>query len=129
MVFPEAALSGYFLEGGVAEAALTVEQLIDMLGPPPAGGPDVVIGFYERWRRRLHNSAVYLEAGDGDVGRATHASEDVSCPHTASLTRLGSCRDGRGDSGLRYAVRACGHHDLRGNVALAACYDPGAGWR
>ena len=66
MVFPEAALSGYFLEGGVAEAALTVEQLIDMLGPPPAGGPDVVIGFYERWRRRLHNSAVYLEAGDGD---------------------------------------------------------------
>ena len=65
MVFPEAALSGYFLEGGVAEAALTVERLIDMLGPPPAGGPDVVIGFYERWRRRLHNSAVYLEAGDG----------------------------------------------------------------
>ncbi|MCH7531500.1 MAG: NAD+ synthase [Gemmatimonadetes bacterium] len=65
MVFPEAALSGYFLEGGVAEAALTVERLIEMLGPPPAGGPDVVIGFYERWRRRLHNSAVYLEAGDG----------------------------------------------------------------
>ena len=65
MVFPETALSGYFLEGGVAEAALTVEQLIDMLGPAPAGGPDVVIGLYERWRRRLHNSAVYLEAKDG----------------------------------------------------------------
>ena len=65
IVFPETALSGYFLEGGVAEAALTVEQLIDMLGPPPAGGPDVVIGFYERWRRRLHNSAVYLGAEEG----------------------------------------------------------------
>ena len=65
VVFPEAALSGYFLEGGVAEAALTVERLIEMLGPPPATGPDVVIGFYERWRRSLHNSAVYLEAGDG----------------------------------------------------------------
>ena len=65
MVFPETALSGYFLEGGVAEAALTVECLVEMLGPPPAGGPDVVIGFYERWRRCLHNSSVYLEAGDG----------------------------------------------------------------
>ena len=65
IVFPETALSGYFLEGGVAEAALTVEQLIEMLGPPPVGGPDIVIGFYERWHRRLHNSAVYLEAGDG----------------------------------------------------------------
>ena len=65
MVFPETALSGYFLEGGVAEAALTIERLIEMLGPPPKGGPDVVIGFYERWRRRLHNSAAYLEAQDG----------------------------------------------------------------
>lgn len=60
LVFPEASLSGYFLEGGVAESALTVDGLIEMLGPPPPEAPDLVLGFYERWRRRLYNSAVYL---------------------------------------------------------------------
>ncbi|MBM4183870.1 MAG: NAD+ synthase [Gemmatimonadetes bacterium] len=61
VVFPEAAPSGYFLEGGVAEAALATEALIEHLGPPPADSADLVLGFYERWRRRLFNSAVYLE--------------------------------------------------------------------
>jgi NAD+ synthase (glutamine-hydrolysing) len=64
VVFPEAALSGYFLEGGVSEASLPVERLAEWLGPPPADAADVVLGFYERWRRRLYNSAVYLEPAD-----------------------------------------------------------------
>ena len=57
VVFPEAALSGYFLEGGVAEAALSVETLVEMLGVPPADAPDLAVGFYERWRRRLYSRA------------------------------------------------------------------------
>jgi NAD+ synthetase len=61
VVFPEAALSGYFLEGGVAEASLTTEELVQALGRPPADAADVVVGFYERWRRRLYNSVAYLE--------------------------------------------------------------------
>jgi NAD+ synthetase len=61
VVLPEASLSGYFLEGGVAEAALTAERLAELLGPPAADAPDVVVGFYERWRRQLYNSAAYLE--------------------------------------------------------------------
>ena len=65
VVFPEAALSGYFLEGGVAEASLSVDRLVEWLGPPPADAADLALGFYERWRRRLYNSAVYLEAVDG----------------------------------------------------------------
>jgi len=65
VVFPEACLSGYFLEGGVTEAALTTDQLVDGLGAPDPGTPDVVIGFFERRRRRLHNCAAYLEAGAG----------------------------------------------------------------
>ncbi len=65
VVFPEASLSGYFLEGGVAEAALAVEQVVDALGTPGADGPDIVLGFYERWRRRLYNSAAYFEATPG----------------------------------------------------------------
>ena len=65
IVFPETSLSGYFLEGGVAESAVTVDELIELLDSPPDTGPDVVIGFYERWRRRLYNSAAYIEARDG----------------------------------------------------------------
>jgi NAD+ synthetase len=65
VVLPEAALSGYFLEGGVADAALSTERLLELLGTPPPEGADLVVGFYERWRRRLFNSAAYLEAGAG----------------------------------------------------------------
>jgi NAD+ synthetase len=65
VVFPETALSGYFLEGGVAEAALTVEEVVGGLGEPPPDAPDVALGFYERWRRGLHNSVAYLEPSDG----------------------------------------------------------------
>lgn len=73
VVFPEAALSGYFLEGGVAEAAVTSERLVELLGPPPADAPDLALGFYERWRRRLYNSAAYLEpAGDSWAVRHVH---------------------------------------------------------
>jgi NAD+ synthetase len=65
VVFPEACLSGYFLEGGVAEAALSADRLSELLGPPPPDAPDVALGFYERWRRRLYNSAAYLTPEGG----------------------------------------------------------------
>jgi NAD+ synthetase len=73
VVFPETALSGYFLEGGVSEASLSLEQLTETLGSPPKAAADVVIGFYERWRRRLYNSVAYLEpTGDGWQARHVH---------------------------------------------------------
>jgi NAD+ synthetase len=65
LVFPETAASGYFLEGGVAEVALSAEELAAGLGASGADGPDVVIGFYERWRRRLYNSVAYLAPRGG----------------------------------------------------------------
>jgi NAD+ synthase (glutamine-hydrolysing) len=65
LVFPEAVLSGYFLEGGVQEIALEAEEVARRLGAPPEEGPDVILGFYERWRGRLYNAAVYLTPGDG----------------------------------------------------------------
>jgi NAD+ synthetase len=65
VVFPESALSGYFLEGGVHEVALSAERLADLLGPPPPEAPDVALGFYERWRRRLYNSAAWLTPEEG----------------------------------------------------------------
>ncbi|MDX1645981.1 MAG: NAD+ synthase [Longimicrobiales bacterium] len=73
VVFPEACLSGYFLEGGVSESARSVEQVASALGPPSPDGPDVVLGFYERWRRRLFNSVAYLEVdGARYVPRHVH---------------------------------------------------------
>ncbi len=73
IVFPEAVLSGYFLEGGVAEAARSIDELTAGLGTPVDGAPDVVIGFYERWKRRLYNSVAYVEPGvSGYTARHVH---------------------------------------------------------
>lgn len=79
VVFPEAVLSGYFLEGGVAESARSVEEVIERLDTPVDGAPDLVIGFYERWKRRLYNSVAYFEAGDGAY-RARHVHRKMFLP-------------------------------------------------
>src|SRR6266850_2438370 len=72
VVAPEAALTGYFLEGGVQELALPVERLFEDLarvhlasGAPPL---DIALGFYEVWRNHLHNSALYASLGGDDAG-------------------------------------------------------------
>jgi NAD+ synthase (glutamine-hydrolysing) len=74
--FPETALSGYFVEGGVREVACTAGALANDLDDAyrvacAAAGIDsvpldIVIGFYERWRDTLHNSAAYLTIGLDD---------------------------------------------------------------
>ncbi len=83
VVFPEAALTGYFLEGGVQELALSAEQLyLDLArvhaesGAPPL---DVAIGFYEIWRNHLHNSALYASLGGADAG-IRHVHRKVFLP-------------------------------------------------
>ena len=72
LVMPEAALTGYFLEGGVRELARTAEELYADLADlhQSAGGPamDIVIGFYELWRTRLHNSALVASLGGAEAG-------------------------------------------------------------
>jgi NAD+ synthetase len=63
--FPETALSGYFLEGGVREHAVTAGQLAADLHRIYAGPPvDLCVGFYEVWRNKLYNSAIYLSLGE-----------------------------------------------------------------
>jgi len=79
VVFPETALSGYFLEGGVAEVALSADRLAELLGPPPDGAPDVALGFYERWRRRLYNSAAYLTP-EGRAWKVRHVHRKMFLP-------------------------------------------------
>jgi NAD+ synthase (glutamine-hydrolysing) len=64
--FPESAMTGYFLEGGVREHAVTTGRLAADLNRVYGDGPpiDVCIGFYEVWRNKLYNSALYLSLGE-----------------------------------------------------------------
>lgn len=68
-VFSEAATTGYFLEGGVLECALTVEELASKLGSQlkASGEIDVLVGFYEKHVGELYNSAAYLNVQGGSV--------------------------------------------------------------
>ena len=71
VVFAETILSGYFLEGGVREMALTSDALLSALearyaAAVPAGTRmDVILGFYEQHADQMHNSAACIAFGDG----------------------------------------------------------------
>jgi predicted amidohydrolase len=83
VVFPETALTGYFVEGGVRELAVTAGTLFRDLtaqhsfaGAPPV---DVVIGFYEEFRNRYYNSALYASLGGAEPG-IRHVHRKVFLP-------------------------------------------------
>ena len=70
IVAPEAALTGYFLEGAVYERALEVETLAQILADLWRAAPgsergeiDIVLGFYENAGGTFYNSALYLHVG------------------------------------------------------------------
>ena len=68
VVFPETALTGYFLEGGVREQAIAAAELFEALNArvgEDADGLDVAIGFYERDAAGIYNSALYATLGPG----------------------------------------------------------------
>ena len=72
VVAPETALTGYFLEGGVRDLAISGDQLFDDLsrqhsdsGAPPL---DVALGFYEVHGNRYYNSGLYATLGGTDAG-------------------------------------------------------------
>ncbi len=85
VLFPEAALTGYFLEGGVREHAVPAIRLASVLAEHyrRAEGPDrpldVALGFYEVWGHRLYNSALYAELGSGEP-RVVHVHRKVFLP-------------------------------------------------
>ena len=65
VVFPETATSGYFVEGGVKELAVTAGTLARDLAAAYQGPPiDVTVGFYERFQNHIYNSALYATLGD-----------------------------------------------------------------
>ena len=83
LVFPEAALTGYLLEGGVRDLAVTAGQLFQDLqarhAASKAGRIDIAIGFYEKWRGSLYNSALYATLGGSDA-RILHVHRKVFLP-------------------------------------------------
>ena len=72
VVGPETALTGYFLEGGVRDLAISADQLFDDLSRQheEAGIPalDVALGFYEVHGNRFYNSGMYATLGGSKAG-------------------------------------------------------------
>ena len=66
---PETALTGYFLEGGVRDAAMTAGAFAEDLQRTYVAHAkskrtlEVIAGFYEIWRNTLHNSAMAVRLG------------------------------------------------------------------
>lgn len=84
---PEAVLSGYFVEGGVRDVAVTAGTLAvdldrayrDAVRGAALRPVDVIAGFYERWRGTLYNSAAYVRLGEG-APRVLHVHRKAFLP-------------------------------------------------
>src|SRR6266446_7447846 len=72
VVFPEAATSGYFVEGGVRDVAVTAGTLFRDLAAQHATAKappiDVAVGFYEVFQNRFYNSCLYASLGSASPG-------------------------------------------------------------
>jgi NAD+ synthase (glutamine-hydrolysing) len=87
--FPETVLSGYFVEGGVRDVAVSAGTVAADLDSAYRAAPrdvalraiDVIVGFYERWRGTLYNSAAYVRLGEGDGdARVLHVHRKAFLP-------------------------------------------------
>src|SRR3989441_770087 len=81
VVFPETATSGYFVEEGVRDVAVTAGALFrdttvehEAAGAPPVA---VALGFYEVFQNLFYNSCLYASLGNASPG---HASSGGAAP-------------------------------------------------
>lgn len=84
VVLPEAALTGYFLEGAVYDLALAAEQVASDLAETwrracAGRSVDLVAGFYENDAGTYYNSAVYLHV-TADSERIVHLHRKMFLP-------------------------------------------------
>src|SRR6059036_328619 len=67
LIFPETSTSGYFVEGGVRDVAVTAGTLFRDLSlqheAAKASPIDVAVGFYEVFQNRFYNSCLYASLG------------------------------------------------------------------
>jgi NAD+ synthetase len=97
LVLAETALTGYFLEGGVRDAARSAGQVFADLQAaylaargPDAPPLDVVAGFYERYRDRYYNSALYATLGIADFRLQISDLRDPSVGDQSAIYNLQS---------------------------------------
>jgi len=83
-VFPEAATSGYFVEGGVQDVAVTAGTLFrdlklehEAAEAPPV---DVAVGFYEVFQNRYYNACLYASLGGPSGGAVRHVHRKLFLP-------------------------------------------------
>src|SRR5437588_11472443 len=83
VIFPETATSGYFVEGGVRDVAVTAGTLFrdltvehEAAGAPPI---DVAVGFYEVFQNHFYNSCLYASLGNDSPG-IRHVHRKVFLP-------------------------------------------------
>jgi N-carbamoylputrescine amidase len=84
IVLPEAAMTGYFLEGAVYELAYETSVFVERLAAEwrAAGGKgevDIVSGFFENDRGTYYNSAVYATISSTDA-RIAHVHRKMFLP-------------------------------------------------
>ena len=108
VIFPETVTSGYFVEGGVRDVAVTAGTLFrdltvehEAAAAPPI---DVAVGFYEVFQNHFYNSCLYASLGNASPGNASlgHAS-----PGSASLGNAspGSASTGHASPGIKHVHR------------------------
>jgi NAD+ synthetase len=117
VVFPESALTGYFLEGGVRELAVTAGTLFRDLAAQHAlaAAPpmDAAIGFYEEFRNRYYNAALYASFGGAEPS-IRHVHRKVFLPTYGLFDEERFVEHGR-------SIRA--FETRWGRAALAVCED------
>jgi NAD+ synthase (glutamine-hydrolysing) len=85
LALAESALTGYFLEGGTRDNAMTAGSLasaLDAAYREAVASPstlDVVIGFYEMWNHKVYNSSMYVTLGGGEP-QIRHVHRKVFLP-------------------------------------------------
>jgi N-carbamoylputrescine amidase len=83
LVLPEGALTGYFLQGGVRELAVTretlFEELEDIWREVWDAPLDMVVGFFERSDNDYYNSSLYAQFG-GEQPGIKHVHRKVFLP-------------------------------------------------
>lgn len=89
LCLPETAMSGYFLEGGVRDAAVSQEKLFadlqrtfrERLGHSSKSRLlDVVVGFYEVFQGKFYNSCLYATLGPDSEARLVHCHRKFFLP-------------------------------------------------
>ena len=108
VIFPETVTSGYFVEGGVRDVAVTAGTLFrdltlehEAAAAPPI---DVAVGFYEVFQNHFYNSCLYASLGNASPGNAS--SGNASLSH-ASLghASLGHASPGHASPGIKHVHR------------------------